>query len=281
MKQIVRLRALWLALGSIVLAIVLLITLAPARDIAHTALGWLRVETLEITDSAQPMAASTGGAPATPAPTLAEIVKVVSVQPSETNQDASPADIRALPFEIVSIDPPNDFSDAPERSVTTFGTLTLQLDTANLAALLAPGFPSRSLARRLGTDDVTVAGGALVVTSWSADDARQDPLTLLQIEAPLVSGLPPRDLELLAELLSQAFLPPILSPEIDVLDIPLVQAALGLEISPAASAAPTITDLPTGDQAATWMRDRTQFLLTGPLAPDRLLRLAATARTER
>ena len=121
-----------------------------------------------------------------------------------------------------------------------------------------------------------------MVTTWLADDARQEPLTLLQIEAPLVSGLPPRDLELLTELLSQAFLPPILSGEIDVMELPLVQLALGLEIDPDATPVePTLTDLPTGDQAVTWMRDRSQLLLTGPLPPDSLLRLAATARIER
>ena len=50
MRQIARLRALWVALGITALAIVLLVTLAPARDITHTALGWLRLETLEIED---------------------------------------------------------------------------------------------------------------------------------------------------------------------------------------------------------------------------------------
>ena len=282
MRQVARLRALWVALGITTLAIVLLITLAPARDITHMALGRLRLETLEIEGSAQPTAASARGAPVAPTPTLAEVVELLSAEPGLTIADAAPQDIRALPFEVVTIDPPKAFSSDPNRSVTTSGTLTLQLDTADLAALLAPGFRSRSLARRLGKDEVTIAGGALVVTTWLDDDARQDPITLLQIEAPLVSGLPPRDLELLAELLSQAFLPPILSGEIDVMELPLVQLALGLEIDPdAAPVEPTLTDLPTGDQAVTWMRDRSQLLLTGPLPPDSLLRLAATARIER
>ena len=282
MRQVARLRALWVALGITALAIVLLVTLAPARDITHTALGWLRLETLEIEDSAQQTAASARAAPVAPTPTLAEVVEVVSVEPGLTIADAAPPDIRALPFEVVTIDPPNAFSSDPSRSVTTSGTLTLQLDTADLAALLAPGFPPRALARRLGNDEVTIAGGALVLTTWPADDARQEPLSLLQIEAPLVSGLPQRDLELLTELLSQAFIPPILSGEIDVVELPLVQLALGLEIDPDATPVePTLTDLPTGDQAVTWMRDRSQLLLTGPLPPDSLLRLAATARIER
>ncbi len=282
MRQVARLRALWVALGISTLAIILLVTLAPARDITHTALGRLRLETLEIEDSAQQTAASARVAPVAPTPTLAEVVEVVSVEPGLTIPDAAPPDIRALPFEVVTIDPPKAFASDPSRSVTTSGTLTLQLDTANLAALLAPGFPPRALARRLGNDEVTIAGGALVLTTWPADDARQDPLTLLQIEAPLVSGLPPRDLELLTELLSQGFLPPILRGEIDVLELPLVQLALGLEIDPDATpVAPTLTDLPTGDQAVTWMRDRSQLVLTGPLPPDSLLRLAATARIER
>ena len=282
MRQVARLRALWVALGITALAIVLLVTLAPARDITHTALGWLRLETLEIEASAQQTAASARAAPVAPTPTLAEVVEVVSVEPGLTIADAAPPDIRALPFEVVTIDPPNAFSSDPSRSVTTSGTLTLQLDTADLAALLAPGFPPRALARRLGNDEVTIAGGALVLTTWPADDARQEPLSLLQIEAPLVSGLPQRDLELLTELLSQAFLPPILSGEIDVLELPLVQLALGLEIDPDATPVePTLTDLPTGDQAVTWMRDRSQLLLTGPLPPGSLLRLAATARIER
>ena len=282
MRQVARLRALWIALGITTLAIVLLVTLAPARDITHTSLGRLRLETLEIAGSAQQTAASARVAPVAPTPTLAEVVEVVNVEPGLTIADAAPPDIRALPFEVVTIDPPKSFSSDPSRSVTTSGTLTLQLDTADLAALLAPGFRSRSLARRLGKDEVTIAGGALVVTTWLDDDARQEPLTLLQIEAPLVSGLPPRDLELLTELLSQAFLPPILSGEIDVMELPLVQLALGLEIDPDATPVePTLTDLPTGDQAVTWMRDRSQLLLTGPLPPDDLLRLAATARIER
>ena len=282
MSQVVRSRALWGALGSITLAVVLLITLAPARDLTHTVLGWLRVTPLEIEDSDGPAGVSARTVPATPTPTLAEIVEVVGMEPSTTISDVTSADIDDIPFDVVGIDPPTGFSSKPARRVTTFGQVTLQLDTADLAGLLAPGFPSRRLARRVGTDEVTVAGGALVVSTWPADDADSDPLTLVQIEAPLVSGLPPRDLELLAELLSRAFLPPILSQEIDVLEVPLVRLALGLEVDDdARPTEPALTERPTGDQAVTWMRGRSQLVLTGPLPPEGLLRLAGTARVER
>lgn len=282
MKQVIRSRALWAAIGSITLAVVLLITLAPARDITHTVLGWLRVTPLEIADESVPTAATGRDAPVTPEPTLAEVVDVVSMEPSTTIPDATAADISELPFQVLGIDAPEAFLDEPMRQITTFGTLTLELDTAELARLLAPGFPSRRLARRLGTDELTISGGALVVTTWPADDTAQGPLTLLQIEAPLVRGLPPPDLELLAELLAQAFVPPILSQEFDILEIPVVQLALGLDLEGGSgSAEPVLTELPTGDQGVAWTRDRSQFLLTGPLPPDGLLRLADTARIER
>ena len=282
MSQVVRSRALWAAVGSITLAVVLLITLAPARDITHTVLGWLRVTPLEIDADAGPATSAGRTVPATPTPTLAEVVEVVSSEPGLTIRDPSPADIRALPFDLLTISPSEGFSDEPERSISTLGTLTLQLDTADLAALLSGGFGSRSLARRLGTDELTISGGAYVMTTWPADDTDREPLTLLQIEAPLVRGLPPRDLELLAELLAQAFVPPILSQEFDVLEIPLVRLALGLDgDSTSDSAEPSVTDLPTGSLGVSWMHERSQLLLTGPLPPDSLLRLAETARIER
>lgn len=281
MSQVVRSRALWAAVGSITLAVVLLITLAPARDVTHTALGWLRVTALELESDDGPGDSSGPSAAATPTPTLAEIVEVVSIEPSTTIQDSTSADIDGLPFEVVSLELPITFPGKPARSITTFGTVTLQLDTADLAGLLAPGFRSRRLARRIGTDEVTVAGGALVVSEWTADDDGEDSITLFQIEAPLVSGLPSQDLELIAELLVQAFVPPILSGEIDVLEIPLVQLALGLDLeAEEKSASPTLTDLPTGGQAVTWTHDRSQFVLTGPLPAEDLLRLAETARVE-
>ena len=282
MRQVVRSRALWVAAGSITLAIVLLINLEPARDITHTVLGWFRVQTLELKDDEQPTGIAARTVSAAPTPSLDEVVEIVSSEPGVSIEDATPTDIRSLPFEVVTINPLKDFSGEPTRSVTTLGTVTLQLDTANLAALLAPGFPARSLARRIGTDEVTIAGGALVVTTWMADDAQQDPLTLVQIQAPLISGMPPRDLELLAELLAQALLPPIVSREFDVFDAPLVQLMLGLDVDPDASPAePTLTDLPTGNQAVAWMHERSQLLLSGPLPPDRLIDLAANARIER
>ena len=282
MRRIARWRAVWAALGLAALCIVLLITVAPARDVTHTVLGWLRVTPLEIEEDDSGAFAYAPAAPATPTPTLAEIVEVVSVEPSATISEATSADIDGLPFKVVAIDPPQDFAGEPTRSVTRFGTLTLRLDTADLAALLAPGFPSRRLARRLGTDELTVAGGALVVSSWAAEGADGAALTLYQIEAPLITGLPPRELELLAGLISQAFLPPIVSREIDVLDIPLVEMALGLEVdAEARPTEPTLNELPSGEPAVTWMRDRSQLVLTGPLAPEDLLRLAETAKVER
>ena len=278
MREIVRSRALWVSVGSIALAVVLLITLAPARDVTHTVLGWLRVSPLEIETAADAVSAPTE--PPAPTPTLAEVVELVGVEPTTTIQDATSADLADLPFQVASLDPPADFTGTPARSVTTFGTVTLTLDTADLAALLAPGFPSRRLARRLEPDDVTVAGGAMVVTTWaSADD--EEPLTLIQIQAPLVSGLPPRDLELLAELLAQALVPPILSQQFDVLEIPLVQLALGLEVdAEPVSDVPTLTDTPIGDQVVTWTRERSQYVLTGPLPAEDLLHLAQTAKVE-
>lgn len=278
MREVVRSRALWVSVGSISLAVVLLITLAPARDITHTVLGWLRVSPLELETTADAVSGPTE--PPAPTPTLAEVVELVGVEPTTTIQDATSADLADLPFDVVSLDPPTDFTGSPTHTVTTFGTVTLTLDTADLAALLAPGFPSRRLARRLEPDDVTVAGGATVVSTWAAADG-EEPLTLIQIEAPLVSGLPPRDLELLAELLAQALVPPILSQQFDVLDIPLVQLALGLEVdAESVSEVPTLTDTPTGDQVVTWTRERSQFVLMGPLPPEDLLRLAQTAKVE-
>ena len=282
MRRIVRWRAVWAALGLAALCIVLLITLEPARDITHTALGWLRVEPLEIREEFQATEFTAQAAPAAATPSLADVVQVLSAEPSRTIPDAAAADIQALRFEVVTIEPPQAFAGRPTRSVTQFGTLTLQVDAADLAALLAPGFNSRALARRLGSDEVRIAGGALVITTWPADDETQGQLTLLQIEAPLVSGLPERDLALLTRLLSQALLPPILSRDIDVLELPLVQLALGLDVDPdLRQAQPTVTDLPTGDQGVTWMHARSQLLLTGPLAAESMLRLAAQARTER
>ncbi len=282
MREVVRSRLLWAAVVSITLAVVLLITVASARDITHTVLGWLRVSPLELDEEVSQADATPPTEPAAPAPTLADLVEVVSVDPTTSIPDATPADIGDLPFEVIEIDPPAAFSGAPARSVTTFGTLTMGLDTADLAAVLAPGFPSRRLARRLGTDEITVAGGALVVSTWPANGRDGDAITLYQIEAPLVTGLPPRDLELLAELITQAFLPPIVSRETDVLDIPLVRLGLGLEVDDeTTSAEPTLTEMPGGETAVMWMRDRSQLVLTGPLAPEDLLRLAETAKVER
>lgn len=281
MRDVVRSRVLWATVGSVSLAVVLLITLAPARDITHTVLGWLRVTPLEIKDDADATDASALTTPATPAPTLADVVELVSMEPSSMIREATTADIGDLPFEVVGLDPPTPFASKPTHTVTTFGSVTLTLDTADLAELLAPGFPSRRLARRLGPDEVTAAGGALVVSTWRAEND-DDPLTLFQLEAPLVSGLPPRDLELLAELLAQALVPPILSQQLNVLDLPLVQLALGLDVDPESeSVAPTITESPTGDRMVTWTRDRSQFVLTGPLPAEDLLRLAETAKDDR
>ena len=281
MRDVVRSRVLWATVGSISLAVVLLITLAPARDFTHTVLGWLRVTPIEIQADAGATDASARTTSPTPAPTLAEVVELLSVEPTSTIQEATTADIGDLPFDVVGLDPPTAFASKPTHSVTTFGSVTLTLDTADLAELLAPGFPSRRLARRLGPDEVTVAGGALVVSTWRAEND-DDPLTLFQIEAPLVSGLPPRDLELLAELLAQALVPPILSQQLDVLDLPLVQLALGLDVDPESeSAAPAITESPTGDRMVTWTRDRSQFVLTGPLPAEDLVRLAETAKVDR
>ena len=281
MRAIIRSRALWVAVGSITLAVVLLITFAPARDITHTVLGWLRVTPLVLDDDGD-RGVSAQAVPAAPTPSLAEVIEVVSVEPSALIPNAAPADIDDLPFEIVEIDPPAGFSSKPTRSVTTFGTVTLRLDTAELAGLLAPGLPSRRLARRVETDELVVAGGALVVSSWPTDDGDRDALTLYQIEAPLVSGLPPRELELLADLITQAFLPPILRQQIDVMDIPMVQTALGLDVdSELRPTEPTLTELPNGAAAITWMRDRSQFVLTGPLPPDGLLGLAGDAGNKR
>ena len=282
MREVVRSRLLWAAVVSITLAVVLLITVAPARDITHTVLGWLRVSPLELDEEVSQADATTPTEPAAPAPTLADLVEIVSVDPTTSIPDATPADIDDLPFEVIEIDPPAAFSADSTRSVTTFGTLTMGLDTADLAAVLAPGFPSRRLARRLGTDEITVAGGAMVVSTWPAVRRDGGVMTLYQIEAPLVTGLPPRDLELLAELITQAFLPPIVSRETDVLDIPLVRLALGLEVDDeATSAEPTLTEIPGGEPAVMWMRDRSQLVLTGPLAPEDLLQLAETAKVER
>jgi len=279
MREVVRSRALWGAIGAITLAVVLLITAAPARDVTHTVLGWLRVTPLELDSGDTSADDSILNQPTTPAPTLADVIEVISAEPSMSIPDATLADIQELPFEVVAINPPTEFSGEPTRSVTTLGTLTLGMDTADLAAILAPGFASRSLARRLGTDEVTVAGGALVVTSWTADVSDSNALTLYQIEAPLVTGLPPRDLELLAELISQAFIPPIISQEVDVLDLPLVRIALGLEVdSETRPTEPAVTELPTGEPAVTWTRDRSQLVLTGPLPPETLLEMASTAR---
>ena len=282
MREVVRSRLLWAAVVSITLAVVLLITVAPVRDITHTVLGWLRVSPLELDEEVSQADATTPTEPAAPAPTLADLVEIVSVDPTTSIPDATSADIDDLPFEVIEIDPPAAFSGDSTRSVTTFGTLTLGLDTADLAAVLAPGFPSRRLARRLGTDEITVAGGALVVSTWPANGRDGDAITLYQVEAPLVTGLPPRDLELLAELITQAFLPPIVSRETDVLDIPLVRLALGLEVDDeTTSAEPSLTEMPGGETAVMWMRDRSQLVLTGPLAPEDLLRLAVTAKVER
>jgi len=78
-----------------------------------------------------------------------------------------------------------------------------------------------------------------------------------------------------------ALIPPILSQQFDVLDIPLVQLALGLDVDPESeSAGPTLTDSPTGDRMVTWTRDRSQFVLTGPLPAENLLRLAETAKDD-
>ena len=282
MREVVRSRLLWAAVVSITLAVVLLITVAPARDITHTVLGWLRVSPLELDEEVSQADATTPTEPAAPAPTLADLVEIVSVDPTTSIPDATPADIDDLPFEVIEIDPPAAFSGDSTRSVTTFGTLTMGLDTADLAAVLAPGFPSRRLARRLGTDEITVAGGAMVVSTWPAVGRDGGVITLYQIEAPLVTGLPPRDLELLAELITQAFLPPIVSRETDVLDIPLVRLALGLEVDDETTPAePTLTEMPGGETAVMWMRDRSQLVLTGPLAPEDLLQLAETAKVER
>lgn len=282
MREVVRSRVLWAAIGSITLAVVLLITVAPARDITHTALGWLRVSPLELDDGDSQADATAPTEAATPAPTLADVVEIVSVDPTMSIPDATSADLDELPFAVIEIDPPTTFSGDPARSVTRFGTLTLGLDTADLAAALAPGFPSRRLARRLGTDEITVAGGALVVSTWPANGSDPGAITLYQVEAPLVTGLPPRELELLADLIAQAFLPPIISRETEVLEIPLVRMALGLEIDDESSPAePTLTEIPSGEPAVMWMRDRSQLVLTGPLAPEDLLQLAETAKVER
>jgi hypothetical protein len=278
-REVVRSGVLWATVVSITLAVVLLITVAPAREITHTVLGWLRVTPLELDDDVSQADATATTEPAAPAPTLADVVEIVSVDPSTSIPDATPEDIGDLPFAVIEIDPPAAFSSDFSRSVTRFGTLTLGLDTADLAAVLAPGFPSRRLARRLGTDEITVAGGALVVTTWPADGKEGGEIALYQIEAPLVTGLPPRDLELLAELISQAFVPPIISREMDVLDIPLVRLALGLEVeSEAGPTEASVTELPNGEPAVTWARDRSQLVLTGPVAPEALLLLASTAR---
>jgi len=169
--EVLRSRALWGAIGSITLAVVLLITFAPARDVTHTVLGWLRVTPLEIEGDPQTGADSGQPVPVTPTPTLADAIEVISVEPSSTIGEATPTDIDDVPFQVIQVAPPDAFAAEPRRSVTTFGTVTLGVDTADLAALLAPGFQSRRLARRLGTDQVTVAGGALVMSSWPADDA--------------------------------------------------------------------------------------------------------------
>lgn len=282
MREVVRSRVLWAAVVSITLAVVLLITVAPARDITHTVLGWLRVSPLELDEDVSQADTTAPTEAATPAPTLADVVEIVSVDPTTSIPDATLADINDLPFGVFEIDTPADYSGDPARSVTTFGTLTLGLDTADLAAVLAPGFPSRRLARRLGTDEITVAGGALVVSTWPADGRDGSVITLFQVEAPLVTGLPPRELELLADLITQAFLPPILSRETDVLDIPLVRVALGLEIDDETRPAePTLAEIPSGEPAVMWMRDRSQLVLTGPLAPEDLLQLAGTAKVQR
>ncbi len=282
MSEVVRARSVWVAVGTIALAVVLLVTLAPARDVTHTVLGWLRVTPLDLDDDDGRGDRPAPTVPTTPTPTLADVIDIVRAEASATNPDATSADIDALPFDVIAIDPPEDFGSKPTRSVTTFGTVTLGLNTADLAELLAPGFPSRRLARRLGTDEITVAGGALVVSSWPSEVGGSDALVLYQIEAPLVSGLPPRDLELLAELVSQAFVPPILSREINLLDTPLVQMALGLEVDDATRPTePSLTELPSGDAAVSWMRNRSQLVLTGSLAQAELLELAASARVDR
>ncbi len=304
-RQLLRSRALWAALSATAVAAALLATLQPVREATHTALGWLRTETLTI--EAADAADAADAEPQAPP----DAFQVEWLERAGMLTNVTGGELADLPFDLVTLDPPRGFVSAPVYAVAGAGTMRVSLDSSGLQALLdggagmetppggsagaaasaadeapaassspqaAPPRAAVRLASGFADQEFTVAGGAVVMTTWAAANPGGAPLTLVQIEPPTVSGLTQADLRRLSRVLGQLFLPPIVSAQVEISELPLVRDALGLnDDADDADEPPRVTELPDGSAAVTWTAGRATLILTGPLPPDDLRRLAAAA----
>ena len=281
MAALGRRRLLW-AWAAVLAALVVVLVLAePAREALHVFLNGLRTSPLELTseDATGPRGEPERAAADGPVTLSPDAFTVTEVQPTKTVANPSDEDLEQAGIVPITIAPPAGYEQSPEQTVTTGGVWSIEIDIEELQAFLTSSEVRIPLPRALERAVLDVSGAALASTVWPPSAGTSTPLELHQIRAPRVTGPPELDLELVAEAILRELLPPVIARGTSVRDVPILRQTLGLPApADAESGAPQVFALPDGQSIATWTSDQATMVLIGPLDPDALLRVAATAR---
>ncbi len=262
--------------------VVVLVLAEPAREALHTFLNGLRTSPLELAseDVFGPRGERDRVATDGPFTLSPDAFTVTEIQPATVLSDPSDEDLDRAGIVPVTIAAPIGFEQAPERTLTTGGVWSIAIDIEEFGAFLTSSEVRIPLPRALERAVLNVSGAALITTVWPPSAGTGASLDLHQIRAPRVSGPPELDLELVAEALLREFLPPVIARGTSIRDIPILRQALGLPApDDADGAAPQVFQLPDGRSIATLTSDDATLVLIGPLDPEALLRVAATARS--
>lgn len=267
----------WAAVGALVVLIVLIVTVEPVRLTVHAGLNVLRRTPLEVAvEAREPRGADpTQTVDALPP----DAIEVTVVREPEIVTDPTRAQLAELPFEVLTVDPPTGFDAGPSTLSAARGAWDVQVDFEKLQPFLRGQDIRIPLPPSLRTQMIQIEGGATVVTRWAGLSDRGHSLTLVQLAAPRVTSPDGLDLELIATAIQREFLPPVISRQIQIADIPLLRDALGISAPPDREPQPMrALRLPDGRRVVWFNAADSLLVLVGPLSDDELLDLAAKAK---
>lgn len=267
----------WAAIGALVVLIVLIVTVEPVRLTVHAGLNALRRTPLEVAiEAREPRGAEpTGTVDALPP----DAIEITVVREPEIVTGPTRAQLAELPFEMLTVDPPNGFDAGPSTLSVARGAWDVQVDLEKLQPFLRGQDIRIPLPPSLRTQMIQIVGGATVVTRWAGLSDRGRSLTLVQLAAPRVTSTDGLDLEPIATAIQHEFLPPVIARQIQIAGIPLVRDALGISAPPDQEPrAMRPLRLPDGRRVVWFNAADSLLVLVGPLSDDELLDLAAKAK---
>ena len=267
----------WATVGALAVLIVLIVTVEPVRLTVHAGLNALRRTPLEVAVTARE---SRGVEPNKTVDALPpDAVEITVVREPEIVTDPTHAQLAELPFEVLTIDPPTGFDAGPSTLAAARGAWDVQIDFEKLQPFLRGQDIRIPLPPSLRTQIIQIEGGATVVTRWAGLSDRGHSLTLVQLAAPRVTSPDGLDLEFIAAAIQREFLPPVISRQIEIADIPLLRDALG--ISAPRDREPRVMRplrLPDGRRVLWFNAADSVLVLVGHVSDDQLLDLAAKAK---